>query len=74
MHLFPRCLPFVLMVPLRLYKSLGDWDSVRGIFGGEVGTKPLTQKALDAEARGDYSQAYQVYNEVSRSHLRIVVV
>ncbi|XP_065180580.1 DNA-dependent protein kinase catalytic subunit-like [Sycon ciliatum] len=51
----------------RLYKSVGDWDTVRGIFGSEVGTKPLTQKALDAEARGDYHQAHQYYNEAMSS-------
>ena len=49
----------------RLYRSLGDYDVLRGIFTGHIGTKPITQKALEAEARGDFSQALKLYNEVS---------
>ncbi|XP_015748747.1 PREDICTED: DNA-dependent protein kinase catalytic subunit-like [Acropora digitifera] len=47
----------------RLYRSLGDYDVLRGIFTGHIGTKPITQKALEAEARGDFSQALKLYNE-----------
>ena len=38
---------------------------LRGIFTGHIGTKPITQEALEAEARGDFSQALKLYNEVS---------
>lgn len=57
----------------RLYRSLGDYDVLRGIFTGHIGTQPITQKALEAEARGDYSLALKLYNEV-RSHQRRDVV
>lgn len=50
--------------PSRLYRSLGDYDVLRGIFTGHIGTKPITQKALEAEAQGDYSLALKLYNEV----------
>ena len=50
--------------PSRLYRSLGDYDVLRGIFTGHIGTKPITQKALEAETRGDYSLALKLYNEV----------
>ena len=49
----------------RLYKSLGDFDAVRGIFSSQVGTKPVTQVALEAEERGDYLDALHKYKEVS---------
>jgi len=37
---------------------------LRGIFTGHIGTQPITQRALEAEARGDYSLALKLYNEV----------
>ena len=37
---------------------------LRGIFSGQIGTQDITRKALEAEARGDYSQALKLYNEV----------
>jgi len=52
------------LLPFRLYRSLGDYDVLRGIFTGHIGTQPITQKALEAEARGDYSVALKLYNEV----------
>lgn len=53
-----------LPVPSRLYRSLEDYDVVRGIFGGKVGTKSVTCAALQAEAGGDYAEAVKLYNEV----------
>ncbi|XP_076840848.1 DNA-dependent protein kinase catalytic subunit [Brachyhypopomus gauderio] len=47
----------------KLYRSLGDYDVVRGIFGGKVGTKSITCTALQAEAKGDYKEAVNLYNE-----------
>lgn len=47
----------------KLYRSLGDYDVLRGIFTGHIGTKSETQKALEAEARGDFSQALKLYHE-----------
>lgn len=48
----------------RLYRSLEDYDVVRGIFGGKVGTKTITCSALQAEANTDYAEAVKLYNEV----------
>lgn len=48
----------------RLYRSLEDYDVVRGIFGGKVGTKPVTCAALQAEANTDYAEAVRLYNQV----------
>ncbi len=48
----------------RLYKSLGDFDAVRGIFSSHVGTKSVTQSAMEAEERGDYMAALHEYKEV----------
>uniref|UniRef100_A0A8B9M5G6 DNA-dependent protein kinase catalytic subunit n=1 Tax=Accipiter nisus TaxID=211598 RepID=A0A8B9M5G6_9AVES len=47
----------------KLYRSLGDYDVLRGIFSGKIGTKEITQKALLAEARSDYAQAAKYYDE-----------
>ncbi|KAM4534321.1 DNA-dependent protein kinase catalytic subunit isoform 1-T1 [Odontesthes bonariensis] len=47
----------------RLYRSLEDYDVVRGIFGGKVGTKSLTCAALQAEANTDFAEAVKLYNE-----------
>ena len=54
------------MYACRLYRSIGDYDVLRGIFAGHIGTKDITRKAMEAEARGDYSQALKLYNEVSK--------
>ncbi|KAF4089760.1 hypothetical protein AMELA_G00069750 [Ameiurus melas] len=47
----------------KLYRSLGDYDVVRGIFGGKIGTKSITCTALQSEAKGDYAEAVKLYNE-----------
>ncbi|XP_031440254.1 DNA-dependent protein kinase catalytic subunit [Clupea harengus] len=47
----------------KLYRSLGDYDVVRGIFGGKIGTKAITCSALQAEAKSDYAEAVKLYNE-----------
>ena len=36
-----------------------------GIFSSKLGTQEVTQKALELEARGDYSAAKKLYDEVS---------
>ena len=39
----------------RLYKSLGDYDTLRGIFSSHVGVKSITQEALAADLeKADY--------------------
>lgn len=48
----------------RLYRSIGEYDTLRGIFSSEIGTKQITQDALLAEARSDYAEAVRLYNEV----------
>lgn len=57
----------------RLYRSLDDYDVVRGIFGGKVGTKSITCDALQAEANTDYAEAVKLYNEVLFSHHKKVL-
>ncbi|XP_042616499.1 DNA-dependent protein kinase catalytic subunit-like isoform X2 [Cyprinus carpio] len=47
----------------KLYRSLGDYDVVRGIFSGKIGTKSITFAALQAEAKSDYGEAVKLYNE-----------
>ncbi|XP_058420517.1 DNA-dependent protein kinase catalytic subunit isoform X2 [Diceros bicornis minor] len=47
----------------KLYRSIGEYDVLRGIFSSEIGTKQVTQSALLAEARSDYSEAAKQYNE-----------
>ncbi|XP_021104653.1 DNA-dependent protein kinase catalytic subunit isoform X3 [Heterocephalus glaber] len=47
----------------KLYRSIGEYDVLRGIFSNEIGTKQVTQNALLAEARSDYSEAAKQYNE-----------
>ncbi|KAG5837285.1 hypothetical protein ANANG_G00237680 [Anguilla anguilla] len=47
----------------KLYRSLGDYDVVRGIFSGKIGTKAITSEALKAEAKSDYAEAVKLYNE-----------
>ena len=50
----------------RLYKSLGDYDVLHGVFSRQIGTKPITREALEAEERRDYFEALRLYKEVSR--------
>ena len=57
------CAKSVLVIPYRLYKSLGDYDTLRGIFSSQVGVKAITQEALAAEERADYAEALRLYKE-----------
>uniref|UniRef100_A0A3Q2PZS8 DNA-dependent protein kinase catalytic subunit n=1 Tax=Fundulus heteroclitus TaxID=8078 RepID=A0A3Q2PZS8_FUNHE len=50
-------------IHLALYRALEDYDVVRGIFGGKVGTKSITCTALQAEANTDFAEAVKLYNE-----------
>lgn len=43
-----------------------NYDVVRGIFGGKVGTKSITCAALQAEANTDFAEAVTLYNEVRK--------
>ncbi|XP_036089192.1 DNA-dependent protein kinase catalytic subunit [Rousettus aegyptiacus] len=47
----------------KLYRSIGEYDVLHGIFSSEIGTKQITQNALLEEARSDYSEAAKQYNE-----------
>ncbi|KAG9478931.1 hypothetical protein GDO78_012545 [Eleutherodactylus coqui] len=47
----------------RLYRSIGDYDVLRGIFSNKIGTKSVTQLALNAEARSDYGEAAKLYDK-----------
>ena len=48
---------------IRLYKTIESYDVLLGIFSGKLGTQQITQKAIEAEARGDYSTAKKLYEE-----------
>ena len=56
---------FLQMFVSRLYKSLGDYDVLHGVFSRQIGTKPITREALEAEERRDYFEALRLYKEVS---------
>ncbi|XP_073085590.1 DNA-dependent protein kinase catalytic subunit isoform X1 [Manis javanica] len=47
----------------KLYRSIGEYDVLRGIFSSEIGTKQVTQNALLAEAKSNYFEAAKQYNE-----------
>uniref|UniRef100_A0A8C6YCR5 DNA-dependent protein kinase catalytic subunit n=1 Tax=Naja naja TaxID=35670 RepID=A0A8C6YCR5_NAJNA len=47
----------------RLYRSVGDYDVLRGIFSGKIGTKEITHNALLAEAKSDYAEAAKLYDK-----------
>lgn len=49
----------------RLYKELGEFDVLQGIFGKHIGSHDITHTALQAEARGDYATAVKLYNQVN---------
>lgn len=49
----------------RLYKSLEDYDMLRGIFSSLEGTKKITCDALEAEERGDFLEASCLYKQVN---------
>ncbi|XP_067887902.1 DNA-dependent protein kinase catalytic subunit isoform X2 [Heterodontus francisci] len=51
----------------KLYRSLGNYDVLRGIFSEKIGTKSITQKALLAEAKSDYAEAVQLYDQALNS-------
>ncbi|XP_004680100.1 PREDICTED: DNA-dependent protein kinase catalytic subunit [Condylura cristata] len=52
----------------KLYRSIGEYDVLHGIFSSEIGTKQITQNALLSEARSDYSEAAKQYNEALNKH------
>ena len=52
--------------PARLYKSLGEYDVLHGVFSGHIGAETVTKEALAAEERGDYKGALDQYKEVLR--------
>ncbi|KAM9198416.1 DNA-dependent protein kinase catalytic subunit isoform 2-T2 [Dugong dugon] len=66
----PRPSPEVLrwIQLAKLYRSIGEYDVLHGIFSSEIGTKQVTQDALLAEARNDYSEAAKQYNEALNKH------
>lgn len=64
---------FFFRLLFRLYRSLENYDVVRGIFGGKVGTKSITCAALQAEANTDYAEAVKLYNEVKFSFYQLVI-
>ncbi|XP_029779032.1 DNA-dependent protein kinase catalytic subunit [Suricata suricatta] len=51
------------MALAKLYRSIGDYDALRGIGSSEMGAKQVTREAVLAEARSDYSEAARRYNE-----------
>ncbi|XP_044937720.1 DNA-dependent protein kinase catalytic subunit isoform X2 [Mustela putorius furo] len=60
-HLSPDVVRWMELA--KLYRSIGEYDVLRSIFSSEIGTKQVTQSAILAEARSDYSEAVKQYNE-----------
>jgi len=60
-------LQYLICLFTRLYKSVGEYDVLLGIFGGKIGTQAITRHAMEAESRGDYQTARKLYDEVSGS-------
>ena len=55
---------FYFSFKIRLYKSLEDYDVLHGIFTNLDDIKDVTRKALEAEERGDYLTALNLYKKV----------
>ena len=51
----------------RLYRSIEDFDTLRGIFGSQIGTQEVTKKAIEAEETNDYLTAYKIYKNALES-------
>src|SRR5690554_4953299 len=49
----------------KLYRALDESDVLRGIFEKEIARHPYTKQALDAELKGDYVEALQIYEEAT---------
>ncbi|CAH2285137.1 DNA-dependent kinase catalytic subunit [Pelobates cultripes] len=52
----------------KLYRSVADYDVLRGIFSGKIGTKTITQCALNAEAKCDYAKAAKLYDDALQTN------
>lgn len=77
LYLFSLSLPLSppppLSLSLRLYKSLEDYDVLRGIFSNLEGTKKDTRRALEAEERGDYLTSLNLYKKVTNTKTIIIL-
>ncbi|XP_028413162.1 DNA-dependent protein kinase catalytic subunit-like [Dendronephthya gigantea] len=49
----------------KLYKSVEDFDVLQGIFNSHIGTQSITKDALEAEGRGDYTEALKLYSQAT---------
>ena len=49
-----------------MYKSVEDYDVLRGIFSSKLGTQDITAKAIEAEMRADYQAALKLYSQVKK--------
>ncbi|KAL8588517.1 hypothetical protein ACOMHN_043866 [Nucella lapillus] len=47
----------------RLYKSVGDYDVLQGIFSGPLNTQDITERAMAKESCGDYKAAKALYEQ-----------
>lgn len=48
----------------RLYKSLSDYDVLRGIFSDRLSAEPRTRDAIKAEMKLDFLSAAKIYTQV----------
>ncbi|XP_078482635.1 DNA-dependent protein kinase catalytic subunit [Ciona intestinalis] len=55
--------PILWIELARLYKSLDEFDVLRGIFSGDSESNKSTAEGLALEDCGDFTAAYKVYNE-----------
>ena len=47
----------------RLYKSIEDFDTLRGIFGSQIGTREVTRRGIEEEETNDYLSARNTYKQ-----------
>lgn len=64
LHILTRSAQSFKIFVCRLYKAMGEFDVLRGIFGALIKTKDVTQEAIQAESRGDYESALELYSKV----------
>ena len=47
----------------KLYRKIGEDDILRGIFEKELAKHPYTKDALSLELKGDYNEAFSIYEK-----------
>jgi DNA-dependent protein kinase catalytic subunit len=51
---------------VKLYRKIGEEDILRGVFEKEIARHQFTKDALAAELKGDYNEAFAVYEKATQ--------